>query len=105
MKALQVTLEQGLTAMQSAQEQSFRKYEATDSLQRESLERHKTGWAEIHALQLETSRKFDASDSAYREQLAKYHVKNSGLAAGRASAMIVRVLVLFLLVYIAYRVS
>ena len=105
MNTLQETLEQGLAAIQSAQNQAIREYEASSSLYRADLEHHQRELTELYASQVKTLKENEVSNSVYREQAAKYEIESSGLAAGRAFAMVVRVLILLSLLYIAYRVS
>ena len=45
------------------------------------------------------------TDAEYRKELSNYRDEDGKLAYGRAVALVARILVLLLVVYIAYRVS
>ena len=82
--------------------------EETHSLLREVAEHQQSIERRLSAIEVaqhETWKKYEASDAAYREELSNYQQERTGLALGRTLGAVVRLLILLLLVYIAYRVS
>lgn len=82
--------------------------EETPSLLREIAERQKSLEQRLSAIELaqqETWKKYEASDSAYRAELSNYQKEGTVHALARALGTVVRILILFLLLYVAYRVS
>jgi hypothetical protein len=82
--------------------------EETQSLLREVAERQKSLEQRLSAIELAqqaTWEKYEASDSAYRAELSKYQKRGTVHALASVVGSVVRALILFLLFYVAYRVS
>jgi hypothetical protein len=82
--------------------------EETRSLLREIAERQKSLEQRLSAIELAqqaTWEKYEVTYSAYRAELSKYQKRGTVHALANVLGSVVRVLILFLLLYVAYRVS
>ena len=76
----QSIIEQRLSAIETYQQETWNKYD-------------------------ETCKKFESTDAAYRSELSEYQQERTSLALGRKLGPVVRIAMLLLVVYVAYRVT
>ena len=82
--------------------------EDTNALLREIVNSQRSIEQRLSAIEsswLETWKKYETTDTAYRSELSEYQQERTGIAQARMLATVVRVAILVLLIYVAYRVS
>ena len=80
----------------------------TNVLLREIAERQSMIEQRLSAIEIyqqELYKKYESTDAAYRSELSEYQQERTSLALGRKLGPVVRIAMLLLVVYIAYRVS
>ena len=81
---------------------------STDALLRELIDGQRAIQEQVRSMgsaQVETWSRYEAADKAYRQELANYYAEVRGHAIGRRLGLALRVLMLAVLVYIAWRVA
>ena len=82
--------------------------EDTNALLREVVNSQRSieqRFSAIESSWLETWKNYETTDTTYRSELSEYHQERTGIAHARMLATILRVAILVLLIYVAYRVS
>lgn len=82
--------------------------EDTNALLREVINSQRSIDQRLSAIEsswLEAWKKQETTDTTYRSELSEYQQERTGIAQTRMLATVVRVAILILLIYVAYRVS
>ncbi len=83
-------------------------HESSQALLRELMARQQSMeelLRSIESAHVETWSKYEASDKAYRSDLGRYYQELESHAKGRTLGAVLRIAILLVLLYVAYRVS